>query len=104
MYIWGLGGLYPTIWPDRGFYVRGRIPRSAWRTRGPKARGHGVQPEGFSTEDVKNRGQGGYIVRYSPTRSHIYKIYTTFGDYIQVAILIKKYLEICIVGTMGSRI
>ena len=30
-----------------------------------------------STEDVKNRGRGGYIVRYSPTRPHIYNIYTT---------------------------
>ena len=43
----------------------------------------GRRPEGTawrprdSTEDVKNRGRGGYIVTYSPTRPHIYNIYTT---------------------------
>ena len=42
-----------------------------------------------STEDVKNRGRGGYIVGYIPARPHIYNIYTTFGDYVQVAILIQ---------------
>ena len=42
MYMWGLGGLYPTIQPSEAevFYVRGLIPRAA-------ARGHGVPPEGF---------------------------------------------------------
>ena len=46
-----------------------------------------------STEDVKNRGRGGYIVGYSPTRPHIYNIYTSFRDSIKFAILIRSNVK-----------
>ena len=60
----------------------------------------GRRPEGTawrlrdSTEDVKNRGRGAYIVGYSPTRPHIYNIYTTFGGFIMCAELIREYFKI----------
>ena len=39
-----------------------------------------VLPEGFFLPRTKNnRGRGGYIVVFSPTRPHIYNKYTTFS-------------------------
>ena len=56
----------------------GKFPRAARRARGPKARGHGLLPEGIYWPRTKiARGRGGYIVVYSTTRPHIYNIYTT---------------------------
>ena len=58
-------------------------PRPRFFTFEVESRGRHDVPEGTawrprdSTEDVKNRGRGGYIVTYSPTRPHIYNIYTT---------------------------
>ena len=73
--------IYNDIAPKpRFFFVRGKkIPESRAMPEGRRPEGTAL-PEGiFLPRTKKNRGWGGYIVVYSPTRPHIYNKYATFS-------------------------
>ena len=57
-------------WVSEGYIQQYSPPRPRFFTSEVESRGHAVPPEGL-TEDVKNRGQGGYIIVYSQTRPNI---------------------------------
>ena len=78
----------------RLFFVRGKkIPEVRAVPEGRRPEGTAL-PEGiFLPRTKNNRGRGGYIVVYSPTRPHIYNKYTTFSVSSRFSKKISKFFS-----------